>query len=391
MDVERFQRSPSGRLVKSGAGADAYWSFVPDPLPPELEYDRSLAALLAEASAALGRLAGLGRALVNPHILIRPFLRREAVASSRIEGTLSDVADLYAYEAGQRRATSNGVSEADVRETLNYVHALEYGLARLSDLPVSLRLLREIHARLLAGVRGSQAAPGQFRRVPNWIGGSSPAQATYVPPPVPEMQDCLGVLERYLHQEPSDPELIRLAFIHYQFEAIHPFADGNGRIGRLMISLLVVHWGLLPLPLLYLSPFFERHRREYYDLLLEVSTTGAWDNWVRFFLRGVSEECEDATERTGRLKDLRDAWRHQFEQTRSSARLLRLIDSLFERPVLTVPDAASTLDVTYTAAQRNVEKLVEARILREVPDTSNPRFLVAEDIVAIAGPMAPES
>jgi Fic family protein len=385
MDIEQFRKSPSGRLVRSGTGREAYWSFVPNPLPPELEYDQSLAALLADASAALGRLAGLGRTLVNPHILVRPFLRREAVASSRIEGTLSDVADLYAYEAGQRRAASDGASEADVREVLNYVHALEYGLARLSDLPVSLRLLREIHARLLAGVRGSQAAPGRFRRVPNWIGGASPAEATYVPPPVPEMQECLRALERYLHEEPSDPELIRLALIHYQFEAIHPFVDGNGRIGRLMISLLIVHWGLLPLPLLYLSPFFERYRQEYYDLLLEVSTTGAWDNWVRFFLRGVSEECEDATRRAGRLQDLRDTWRHQFERTRSSARLLRLIDSLFERPILTVRDAATTLDVTYRPAQKNVDKLVEAGILYEVPDTSNPRLFVAQDILGIAG------
>ncbi len=385
MDIEQFRKSPSGRLVKSGTGREAYWSFVPNPLPPALEYDRSLAALLADASAALGQLAGLGRTLVNPHILIRPFLRREAVASSRIEGTLSDVADLYAYEAGQRRAASDGVSEADIREVLNYVHALEYGLARLSDLPVSPRLLREIHARLLAGVRGSQAAAGRFRRVPNWIGGASPAEATYVPPPVPDMQDCLGALERYLHEEPSDPELIRLAFIHYQFEAIHPFVDGNGRIGRLMISLFIVHWDLLPLPLLYLSPFFERHRREYYDLLLEVSTSGAWDKWVRFFLRAVRAECEEATKRAERLQDLRETWRHHFERTRSSARLLRLIDSLFERPILTVPDAARTLNVTYMAAQRNVEKLVEAGILQEVARTSNPQFLVAQEIVAIAG------
>ena len=389
MDIEQFRRSPSGRLVKSGTGPDAHWSFVPDPLPPELGYGPELVASLSEADRALGELAGLGRALVNPHILIRPFLRREAVASSRIEGTLSDVADLYAYEAGRRQLPGFGTSapESDVREVLNYVHALEYALARLSELPVSLRLLREIHARLLAGVRGRETGLGEFRRGANWIGppGCTIGDATYVPPAVGDMRECLDSLEKYLHDEPLDPPLVRLAFIHYQFEAIHPFLDGNGRIGRLMISLLIVHWGLLPLPLLYLSPFFERYRQEYYDLLLEVSTTGVWDNWVRFFLRGVSEECEDAATRAGRLQNLRDTWRHQFERTRSSARLLHLIDSLFGRPILTVPEAAKALAVTYPAAQRNVRKLVEAGILHEISDTSNPRLWVAQDIVRIAG------
>jgi Fic family protein len=222
----------------------------------------------------------------NPHLLIGPFMRREAVLSSRIEGTQADIVDLYAYEVGQLPLPGMELppSEGDVREVLNYVHALEYGLERLNTLPVSLRLIRELHDRLLTGVRGEHATPGEFRRRQNWIGrpGCTLNEATFVPPPVPQMRNALDAFEKYLNSGDLHPPLVRLALAHYQFEAIHPFVDGNGRIGRLLISLLLVQWDLMPLPLLYLSAFFHRHRQDYYERLMAVSERDAWRDWILF-------------------------------------------------------------------------------------------------------------
>lgn len=265
MNQALFQASPSGRLAKVGQGEAAYWAFVPNPLPPDLTPDMELVRVLSDASYALGELAALGRAMSNPHLLINPFVRREAVLSSRIEGTQASVTDVVAYEAGQLpiAGLEPAAPESDVREVANYVSALEYGIERLNTLPVSLRLIRELHERLLRGVRGEYATPGEFRQTQNWIGqpGCTLTEAQYVPPPRPEMQDALDAFEKYLHADDlANPPLVRLACIHYQFEAIHPFLDGNGRIGRLLISLLLVSWGLLPLPLLYLSVYFERER-----------------------------------------------------------------------------------------------------------------------------------
>ncbi len=247
MDVQRFQRSPSGRVVRVGHGGAAYWAFIPHPLPPRLTYTPELIRTLSRADRAVGELAGLGRALPNPQLLLGPLMHREAVLSSRIEGTQADLPQLYAYAAGAPSA-----DQGDVREVYNYVRALEYGLERLHSLPLSLRLLRELHARLMEGVRGEHAFPGEFRRAQNWIGppGCTLNEATYVPPPPSELMDVLSDFERYLHADDDHPPLVRLAFIHYQFEAIHPFVDGNGRIGRLLLALLLVSWDLLPLPLL---------------------------------------------------------------------------------------------------------------------------------------------
>jgi Fic family protein len=306
MDLERFRTSPSGRLVRAGEEPAIYWAFVPHPLPPHLPLEPSLVRLLSDADRALGELAGLARTLPNASLLIPPFLRREAVLSSRIEGTRAGLAELYAYEAGQPVSPPS-----DVREVHNYVRAFEYGLERIHTLPVSLRLLRELHQRLMEDVRGEQATPGEFRRSQNWIGppGCTLNQAHFVPPPVPEMNEGLDAFEKYIHGDDPSPPLIRLALIHYQFEAIHPFLDGNGRIGRLLISLLLAHWNLLPLPLLYLSAFFERNRQQYYDLLLAVSERGACSDWVSFFLRGVLAQATDANRRAKRLQDLQAEWR----------------------------------------------------------------------------------
>ncbi len=388
MDIALFKSSPSGTLVRAGLGEGAYWAFVPNPLPPPLPLDVQLLRVSSDAAYALGQLAALGRLMPNPHLLIGSFVRREAVLSSRIEGTQADIADLYAYEAGQLPlpGLEPALPAADVQEVLNYVRALEYGLGRLETLPVSTCLMRELHERLLRGVRGEHATPGEFRRSQNWIGRQNCTlnEAEYVPPPVAEMQEALAALEGYLHAESSEhPALVRLAFIHYQFEAIHPFIDGNGRIGRLLLSLLLVNWALLPLPLLYLSAYFERDRQRYYDLLMAVSRRGAWHEWTLYFLQGVIEQSQDAAARAKRLQDLQQKWRAGLAQGRASALLPKLADSLFASPILTIPQAQRLLDVTYHSAQRNVEKLVEAGILRPVGESAGGKAFVADEILGI--------
>jgi Fic family protein len=373
-------------VLRFGSGVAAYWAFVPNPLPPVLLSDAELIRVLAEASYALGELAALGRLLPNPHLLIDPFIRREAVLSSRIEGTQASLADVYAYEAGQLVLPGfPAVAHvADVREVVNYVSAVEYGLERLNTLPVSLRLVRELHERLMRGVRGEHMTPGEFRRSQNWIGppGCSLNDATYVPPPVPEMDAALAAFEKYLHADADlNAPLVRLAMIHYQFEAIHPFLDGNGRIGRLLIILLLISWNLLSLPLLYLSAYFERNRSEYYERLLAVTQQGAWRPWIVYFLRGVTEQSRDAAGRAKRLQDLQAGWRGRLIAQRAPARAMNLVDHLFHTPVLTIPRVQKLLGVTYHAAQSNVERLVAAGILRLVGESGQGKMFVADEIM----------
>ena len=276
MDIALFRNSPSGRLTRASGG---YWAFVPNPLPPKLEWDNALVSLISKADIAVGTLSGLGETLPNPHLLIYPFIRREAVLSSRIEGTRSSLSDLLLFEATKIE------KQRDVKEVQNYVHAMEYGLKRLNELPLSLRFIRELHSILMEGVRGEQATPGEFRQSQNWIGppGCTLDEAIFIPPPVPQMQECLNQLEDFLHTEKDLPLLVRLALVHYQFEAVHPFLDGNGRIGRLLITLFLCQRKVLTKPLLYLSAFFERHRQDYYDLLLKVSREAGWREWIEFF------------------------------------------------------------------------------------------------------------
>jgi Fic family protein len=303
------------------------------------------------------------------------------VLSSRIEGTQASLSDLLFFEAlGQKEP-----QPPDVREVSNYVKALEYGLKRLEKLPVSLRLIREMHQKLMEGVRGEHLTPGEFRRSQNWIGppGCTLMEATFVPPPEEEMQEALGPLEKYLYDRSGLPPLIRLAMIHYQFEAIHPFLDGNGRIGRLILTLLLCAEGLLPQPLLYLSAYFEQHRQQYYDLLLAVSQTGAWSEWVIFFLRGVAQQSQDAVLRSDRLLNLWQECRRKLQSPRASALSLQLVDELFSYPAITAAWAAKRLDVTPRSAQLNIEKLVRAGILREETGKRRNRIFVAHEIVKI--------
>ncbi|MFN2272886.1 MAG: Fic family protein, partial [Anaerolineae bacterium] len=341
-----------------------------------------LVADLSAADQALGRLAGLGATLPNPHILIVPFMHREAVLSSQIEGTQASLSDLYAYEAMPLSLFDH---PADVREVHNYVRALEYGLERLSSLPLSLRLIRELHEHLMAGVRGEHQTPGEFRRSQNWIGppGCTLNSATFVPPPVTEMKQALGAFEKYLHADSLLPSLIRLGLIHYQFEAIHPFLDGNGRVGRLLITLLLCAWGLLPQPLLYLSAYFEAHRQEYYDHLLGVSQYGAWEAWLRFFLRGVAEQSRDAMIRAAQLQILHAQYHQRFQTMRAAARLLQVVDLFFVRPILGIPQVAEVLGVSHQSASRYVETLEAEGMLREITGRARSRIYQADEVLQV--------
>ena len=378
MLAENFTVNSPGQLVKTAQG---YLAFVPAPLPPVLVLSWELVSRLSAAERAISQLAGVGRILPNPHSLIGSFVRREAVLSSRIEGTRASLSDLFFFEAeGERNQ-----AQSDVQEVASYVKAMDYGLARLSDFPISLRLIREIHERLMAGARGEHLTPGEFRRSQNWIGppGCTLMDATFVPPPVEEMHRALSEFEKYMHADSELPLLIRLALIHYQFEAIHPFLDGNGRIGRLLLTLLLCHHEVLPQPLLYLSAFFERNREEYYRLLLGVSQRGLWNDWVRYFLLGIEQQSLDAVKRAERLLDLHQRYRNEMQSARSSALLLRLIDELFAHPVTTVAVAAEALKVTPRAARQNIEKLIAAGILKEASGRQRYQIFIATEIVKV--------
>jgi Fic family protein len=289
--------------------------------------------------------------------------------------------DLFAYEIQQ---LSFFEPPADVQEVYNYVQALEYGLKRLGSLPLSLRLIREIHARLMEGVRGGYQTPGEFRRSQNWIGppGCTLGEVTFVPPPVTEMHEALNDLKAYLHATALLPPLVRVGLIHYQFEAIHPFLDGNGRVGRLLVTLLLCAWRLLSEPLLYLSAYLAAQRQAYYDLLLAVSQEGKWEAWLTFFLDGVASQARDGVVRAGQMQALREGYRSQFQATRASARLLQVIDLLFAQPIVRVDQIEAALGVSTPAAQNYINRLEDAGILREVTGRSRNRVYQADGVLA---------
>ena len=367
---------PPGHRVPLVGGA---WAHVPAPLPPALDWTPALVAALSEADRLIGRLAGEGGRLPNPHLLIRPFVRREAVLSSKIEGTQATLGELLAAEAGM----AVDRSPADLHEVGNYVVALEHGIARLKTLPLSLRLIRELHAKLMTGVRGDYASPGQFRETQNWIGrpGSGPAEATYVPPPPGLVMPCLDAWEKFLHDR-SLPPLVQIALAHYQFEAIHPFRDGNGRVGRLLITLFLVERGILPTPLLYLSAFFEARRQEYYARLQGVHARAEWEVWLAYFLEGVASQAEDALSRASRINTLLAKWRDKVVDAGLPA-AVRLLDVLAENPYCTVRGAAARLKVAFTTAQRAVVKLEELKIVRQVNEAKRDRVYCGTGLLQI--------
>jgi len=359
--------------------AGDYAAFVPDPLPPQIEWTPALVRTLSDADRLIGRLAGEGGSLPNPHLLIRPFVAREAVLSSRIEGTQATLGELLAAEAGAVVDRSPN----DLREVGNYVIALEYGIARLKSLPLSLRLITEIHEKLMKGDRGGHATPGEFRRTQNWIGqpGSTLTNASYVPPPVNELMECLGALEKFLHDR-TLPPLVQIALAHYQFEAIHPFLDGNGRVGRLLITLFLVERGVLPGPLLYLSAFFEATRSEYYDGIRGVTERGEWGGWVEYFLNGVARQSEDALSRAQRINHHLVQWRRDVAGLASNIPLL-LLDRLATNPFLMTKKVAKEMGVAFTTVQRAVERLEALSIVSRIGEAKRDRVYCAKGLLDI--------
>ena len=364
-----------GRIVSLGA----YSAFVPAPLPPALEWTPRLIGVLSDADRLIGRLAGEGGRLPNPHVLMRPFVRREAVLSSKIEGTQATLGELLAAEAG----AAVDRSPEDLREVGNYVAALEHGISLLKELPLCVRLVRELHEKLMEGARGQHATPGDFRTTQNWIGkpGSTLATATFIPPPPGEVEPCLAAWEKFLHE--SDlPPLVTIALAHYQFEAIHPFLDGNGRVGRLLITLFLIERKILPTPLLYLSAFFEAARRDYYDGLRGVSARGAWNEWLEYFLQGIARMSEDALSRATRLNDLLAQW-HDTLAGHSTNTPLRVLDLLAANPFVTITGAADQLNLAFKTAQRAIERLEKHGIVQQASDAKRDRIYCAQALLDI--------
>ena len=371
-----FRSTKAGKAIRTRNG---YWAFIPAPLPPDLEWSPALLSALSDAERELAKLTTVAGNFPFPRLLIQPFIRREAVLSSRIEGTHASLTDLYNYESAQMSFLER---DDDVREVHNYVLALDYGLERLQTLPVSQRLIRELHARLMKGVRGGQFTPGEFRKTQNWIGaaGSTIETATYVPPPVDEMKNALGAMETFIHADTELPALVRAGLIHYQFEAIHPFLDGNGRVGRLLVLLLLREWSILSQPLLNLSAYFEHYRQEYYDHLLAVSQHGKWEEWLRFFLRGISAQAQDSIFRMTRLQGIRTRYEELVQADNNPQRMSAVIDFIFSRPILTLRQLETALDIPYMAAKRYVDKLVEADVLKETTGYARNRVFMAHEV-----------
>ena len=381
MNPADFTELAPGTLATAAQG---FLCFVPNPLPPPTLYlGMSAIHTLAQAERALGKLAGSGEMLPNPHLLIGPFVRREAVLSSRIEGTIASEEDLVLFKVDPEVENRT----PDTLEVQNYVSALEFGLKRIKDLPVSLRLLRELHSRLLKGVRGADKSPGEFRNRQNYIaaGGVSIQDARFVPPPVPEMKQALEAFERFLQAPSERPFLVDLALLHYQFEAIHPFRDGNGRVGRLMIPLLLAERQILTKPLLYLSAYFEQHRAEYADLLLRVSQRGDWERWIEFFLKGIAEQAMDGVQRATKLMTLWQDYRKRLQSARVSILAQNLVDQLFMRPAMSVGLARQLLGTSYLSAQNNVMRLEKLGILKEITGRKRNRIFIAPEILQLTG------
>ncbi len=346
-----------------------YRAFIPAPLPPDppVRLEGDLAALLSQADLALGRLDGSVQTLPNPDLFVFMYVRKEAVLSSQIEGTQSSLQDLLAAEANLFGADTRPL---DVHELVNYVDAMNYGLKQLAELPVSVRLIRAIHKRLLKDARGAHLQPGELRRSQNWIGPAdcTLAEATFVPPPPENVAESFGNLERFLHADDALPLLIKIGLAHAQFETIHPFLDGNGRVGRLLITFLLCEREVLKKPVLYLSHHFKRHRAEYYDRLQAVRDTGDWEGWLSFFLRGVSEVSAEATDTARRILALREDHRSAIAAHlgRTAGNGHRVLEALFDRPIVSVGDVQSMIDVTYPVANKLVGRLADLGILEEI-------------------------
>lgn len=374
-----FENSTSGRCIRT---LRDYCAFVPNPLPPVFEYDSQTIKLLSDADRLLGELSGTGRVLKNPYLLISPYIRREAVSSSRIEGTQSSLSDLFFYEASEMKI----IRQADVKEVFNYVQAMTNGIGLLEKLPVSTRLICELHKILMTDVRGGHGTPGELRRSQNWIGppGCTLNEATYVPPPVEEMNQSLSDWEKYINSEAKEPILIQAALMHYQFEAIHPFIDGNGRIGRLLITLFLYQKGSLTQPLLYLSDFFEKFRDEYYRRLLAVSQKGDWKGWIDFFLRGVINMASDSLANAKRILELYGKYTNLINKTaRVSEIVHKLLDEMFISPVVATSTLSKKWGVQFNSVKKGVMQMEKLGILQELTGKQRNKLYASKELLDI--------
>lgn len=381
VDANKFVAPGAGRVVPAIGPDGTYSAFIPSPLPRQFDLTPATVMLLSKADTALGRLAGAGRLLPNPNLLITPYVTREAVSSARIEGTQASISDVF--EAADEETPS-----PDVLEVRNYIAALNQGLELLTGLPVSKRLIGDIHRTLLRGVRGREKTPGEFRLTQNFIGSSNdkPQTAVFVPPPPGEhMETALADWERFANADDLEiPLLVQCALLHYQFETIHPFLDGNGRLGRLLIVFFLVERTVLPQPLLYLSRFFEENRREYTDRLQAVRERGELQEWVQFFLKGVAVQGVDAVERAERLADLRE--RHRQKLIGSRSRATEVVDYLFANPITTGPQVASRLGMTLQGAKNLLLQLQALGILEPLETgRAGRRRWLASDVLEVIG------
>lgn len=369
-------QSSAGQMIKSLNG---YKFFVPNNLPPLLKWNNQIIAALSRADFLLGKLAREGSLLPNPYLLIRPFITREAVLSSKIEGTQATIGEILAANAG----INVKHNPEDLQEVQNYITALDYAIERLKTFPLSLRLIKEIHYHLMQGVRGSHATPGEFRRSQNWIGspGCTLNTAKFVPPSTEYLMDCLGAFEKFLHNRELPP-LVHTALCHYQFEAIHPFLDGNGRVGRLLIMLLLMEQQVLSAPILYLSAFFEATRDEYYKQLYNVSAKGSWQEWLIYFLNGIAIQSEDVLSRAERINKLLNQWKIEMAGGSSHIPLL-IVEHFAINPYLSINKIAEELKIAYSTVQRGVKKLEKANIIKQTNSGQRDKIYCATEILSI--------
>lgn len=366
----------SGRYINQPAG---YKAFIPAPLPPDppIIIMVDLQNLLSKADMSIARLDGMGHVLPNANLFIAMYVKKEALLSSQIEGTQASLEDLFEFESGEKLKNIN-----DVAEVVNYVKALNYGMERLQEFPMSLRLLKDIHAVLMEGVRGGEKTPGEFKKSQNWIGpaGCTLRDATFVPPPPHEAEKGMGELELYLHKPQQLPILVDCALIHYLFETIHPFLDGNGRLGRLLIT-FYLHWkGVMDKPLLYLSYFFKKNRQEYYDRLNMVRDKGDFEQWIAFFLKGVVVTADSAVDTARKILELQTTHRNLLWQKKISSPLaVGILEKLYYTPYVSVNDIAKGFSISYQAASTLVSQLESAGILKEITGRKrDKRYVYAE-------------
>jgi len=377
------QQTRLGGYFVSAFAGEQVRAFVPPPLPPQPPVQlEGLQSLLEQANQAIGRLDGLASTLPDIALFIYLYVRKEAVLSSQIEGTQSSLSDLLLYES----AEAPGVPLDDVQEVSNYVAAMTHGLRRLREgFPLSLRLIREIHEVLLAKGRGSEKQPGNFRTSQNWIGGTRPGNALFVPPPPEKVMECMGAMELFLHEDRRDlPILVKAGLIHVQFETIHPFLDGNGRLGRLLITLLLCAAGVLREPILYLSLYFKTNRQRYYDLLQRVRESGDWETWLEFFLAGVKETSGQATETARRILSLFESDRRKIEGLgRPAASVLRVHQVTQTSPIISIPATARKLSLSAPTVMKSIEHMVKLGMMREITGKQRHRLFVYDPYLAI--------